>query len=141
MLGGSAPPTRATPTNRLPRVADTEGRRLEEAAFSAELCAGRVLAVRYSDEPNLFHERLLLWPSKPRRGQQQVWAIRIPDGDTYLEDVFARTPADGPDKVALMDLRGVAPVYLQGRLYGFKTFPTDAEDLHQGGTKEAGEER
>ena len=68
-IGGVRPVTTATAPSRLPRLFHSEGFPAAEAEFYDELAPSRTVAIRYSEEPGLFHERLLLWPSRRARGQ------------------------------------------------------------------------
>jgi hypothetical protein len=94
--------------------------------FLNELVVGRVVLVHYSDEPELWHERLCLWPAGGEENDG-IWAIRIPDADIYCEDLSGKTPDDGPNKVALMDRDRVKPRFLVGQLYRFGVAWSEAE--------------
>ena len=48
--------------------------------FLNELVVGRVVLVHYSDEPELWHARLCLWPAGGEENDS-IWAIRTPDAD------------------------------------------------------------
>ena len=94
------------------------GRALEVEAVLSELFVGRVILVYYSDDPNVYHERLLLWPAGGFRNVG-YWAIVTPDFAIYVEDISAQSPADGPSRMCLMNENLDKPMRLRGQIYRF----------------------
>eukprot|EP00974_Lingulodinium_polyedra_P012940 1256118-Lingulodinium_polyedra.AAC.1 len=61
-----------------------DGSAVEAAAFCNELRPGRRIGVYSTDDPGVWHERLLCWPGGgPGRGW---WVVLTPDQDLYAEE-------------------------------------------------------
>ena len=90
-----------------------DGSAVAAAVFSVELRPGLHIGVLYTDDPGVWHERLLLWPlGGTRRGW---WVILTPDADCYAEPLDGGRREDGPARLALIGgLGGARPPELDG---------------------------
>ena len=113
---------------RLRRRSDAAGHYQPVEAFLNKLAPGLCMAVRYSEEPGLMMERMLLWPAGG--DSKGIWLVLTPDGDMYPEDVSGETPNDGPDRVVFLGDGCLPPSAWSGSFYRFEGYPSNAE-LHQ----------
>ncbi|CAK0857167.1 unnamed protein product, partial [Prorocentrum cordatum] len=81
-------------------------------SFFNELVPGGVVIFNYEDDPNIWHERLLLWPSAGLF-PNTCWMCLTPDGDVYPEEMAAGPDGDGPSRVSLT--MGATPAALRLR--------------------------
>eukprot|EP00959_Pyramimonas_sp_CCMP1952_P184805 3864190-Pyramimonas_sp.AAC.1 len=75
----------------------SDGTAAEAEEFCNELVPGRVVSFYYEDDPNIWHERLLLWPC-PGAFPKTCWTCLTPDGDVYPEEMAAGPDGDGPSR-------------------------------------------
>ena len=108
------------------KLLSTDGSVAEAEAFFHELVPGRVVSFYYEDDPNIWHERLLLWPSVGVF-PNTCWTCLTPDGDVYPEEMAAGPDGDGPSRVSLT--MGATPAALRppGRIYKFRSLPAEAD--------------
>ncbi|CAK0790967.1 unnamed protein product, partial [Prorocentrum cordatum] len=105
----------------------SDGTAAEAEEFCNELVPGRVVSFYYEDDPNIWHERLLLWPY-PGAFPNTCWTCLTPDGDVYPEEMAAGPDGDGPSRVSLTMGATPAAVRPPGRVYRFREHPAE-EDM------------
>ena len=109
----SGPP----PRNR--RFRRHTGAALGAKEWCASLLPGLTVGVLFEGD-DLWHERLLLWPSDPVKGD---WYCLTPDGDKYVEGLGCGGGDDEPIAAFSCSDDGDAPGFVLGKFYRFQGYP------------------
>ena len=104
------------------RLRTARGVAVEEAAFFSVLKPGTHVALSYVDDPDVWHEALVTWPSL---GADRAAAILTPDGDHHVE-LTAGANA-GPLWIGLCDSGGDCDIVRDGSFYRFRSRLRGAE--------------
>ena len=105
----------------MPRIALRRSERFVAtgvAEFLRDCCPGRSVGLFYEDDPEYWHEAVLLYPAPDR-----CYHILTPDGDEYVEDV-ACLMGTGPSKTTHCKADGTAPPDMDGIFYRFSDYPS-----------------
>ena len=94
--------------------------------FFNELVPGRLISMHYEDDREIWHERILVWRADAQRPPTR-WTILTPDGDIYDEELASGEDGDGPNMVSLTFGATPARQRPPGRVYRFRTYPTEVE--------------
>ena len=81
------------------------------------LYPGVSVALYYSDDPNYWHEAIIIYGSA-----EKCFHILTPDWDEYVEDVACVVGA-GPTRAVVIGPAGECPQDLVGKFYRFASFP------------------
>ena len=90
---------------RTPRFSGPDGRSVTEEAFLSKCVPGLSIAMYYDEDPQVWHEGQLIYPSCESSPPASWWVLS-PDGDCYVIPLQASEENDGPQYVALCSATG-----------------------------------
>ena len=95
------------------KLRNHSGAAVAEAVYLRSLYPGVSAALYYSDDPNYWHEAIIIYGSA-----EKCFHILTPDGDEYVEDVACVVGA-GPTRAVVIGPAGECPQDLVGKSYRF----------------------
>ena len=108
---------------RKPALLKPSGAGAGEEEFFNECVPGAYVGLFYDDDPDVWHEALLVWPLDK---EHHPWVILTPDGDLYEVPLLPPPLVDGPQRVAALNARGSNPKIPRGQFYRFREYPDGA---------------